>query len=481
MTLRFHYFEQKADLQMLAMMSCIFSKALEATCHQDRDSVRSNLSSKPFCSSSSYYSSMVVATSLVGLSQQSTPRKLLSNPHSTTSSAEVSISEQVATSCESNTPPSYKTLAAKHGRRDSQTTSLSNSPEQHRHIFRSNSNLSAFAASIARPFSFNNSAASSPPNGLPHKRNSPSDSHIGATSSSIAEAFTGLSSKAATRSEDPTSYISLSLSDTEDSLLPVPIDPHTQIHGFTTTLKNQDRFPDEGHANSPLLDAKKEWQYTIYRNAYANLLSMWGLPFARCELLKYSHGSFASTDQARFSQSIPSDGGAEVESTSVVLNAHCISCGCLLLVNSSRGRCPRCPRISGPPPCMYCGSYIYGVASPCLNCGHMLHQTCRRMLLEMGLLECVSGCGCTCSDHPCIEMPPPEDYTQRHRYRGDVSPAVTVIADAGDNEQEMAGWRGSEWEEMAYESLARNLRGETRGSGRVPRERASSIWRGSSS
>ena len=80
-------------------------------------------------------------------------------------------------------------------------------------------------------------------------------------------------------------------------------------------------------------------------------------------------------------------------------------------------------------------------------------------------------------------MPHPAERTRPrgHGYERDVSPAITIIADEAVNEQEMAGWKGSEWEEMAYESLSRNLRGERRGSGRVVKERGSQIWRGAAS
>ena len=477
---RFHHFEQKADLQMLAMMCCIFSNFPETNVKQDQGSLRSTFPPKPFSGSSSYYPSIDVATSLSGVSLQSSPRKLLSNPHSMTSSAGASVSDHLAISYESNTPPSFRPLGIKDARRDSQTTSLSASPEHHRHIYRSNSNLSAFAASFARPFSFNNSVASSPPNGFPKKRVSPSGSYLGATQSSITWASTGMFSKASTISEDPKTNTSVSFSDTEDDFSPATMDTSAQISGFITTLKNQDRFHDEGHAHFSLLHEINKWRYNAYREAYSELLYVWDLPFARCELLKHNDRSLSSTSLSRLSRNLPPIGGAGAESAFVELSVHCTSCDCLLLASSSNSRCPNCLRASGPLSCIFCSTYVYGMASPCLNCGHTLHNSCRRTVLESGLEECISGCGCICSDHPSIEIPQPESRIRSNGYARDVSPAITVIADSGVNEQEMVGWKGGEWEEMAYESLARNLRGERRSSGRIVRERASSIWRGSS-
>lgn len=465
---------------MLAMMSCIFSKYPDANTNQDQTTLRSISPLKPFNSPSSYYPSMDVAMSLHGASLQSSPSKNLSTTHSMTSSAGTSVNEQLAISYESNTPPGYAALRMKGARRDSQTTSLSTSPEQHRHMMRSNSNLSAFAASFARPFSFNISAASSPPSSFQNKRASPPGSYLGQNQSSMNWASTSMFSKAPTISQEPKTNISLSLSDTEDSFPHVTTELSTQVRGFVTTLKNQDRFHNEGHAHLPLLDANKNARYAAYREAYGELLFAWDLPLARCEILKYN-GESSSTDSSRFNQSIPSIRGTRAEGTSLVFNAHCMSCSCLLSAKHPNSRCPNCLRASGPPTCLYCNTYIHGLATPCINCGHMLHRSCRQTVLEMGLQECISGCGCICSDHPSIDMPRPESRAQRAEYGRDVSPAVTVIADSAVDEQEMAGWRGSEWEELAYQSLARNFRGERRGSERAVRERASSIWRGSSS
>lgn len=52
----------------------------------------------------------------------------------------------------------------------------------------------------------------------------------------------------------------------------------------------------------------------------------------------------------------------------------------------------------------------------------------------------------------------------RHSPAG--SPAVTVTGDEGANEQEQLGWKEQGWEDVAYESLARNLRPRAEGRGR---------------
>ncbi|KAL9608432.1 MAG: hypothetical protein Q9167_006731 [Letrouitia subvulpina] len=56
---------------------------------------------------------------------------------------------------------------------------------------------------------------------------------------------------------------------------------------FKTRLKNQDQFQNDGHAVVPLLNTDLEWRYHAYREAYAHLLSVWDLPMKGCEILHY--------------------------------------------------------------------------------------------------------------------------------------------------------------------------------------------------
>ena len=474
---RFRYFEKQANVQMLAMMSCIFSRSTDRTAKTAKRSPRAAFSSEQRSHSSAYYPSIEVAISLSGASLHSSPPKALSS-NSTTSSAGASVSDQVAISYESNTPPGFTSSGTDIFRRDSQTTSLSASPEHHRHVHRSNSNLSAMAASFVRPFSLSNSATSSPPNSLPKKRVSPSGSYLAATPSSITWAPGSMFGKTSAIQEGPGTNVSLSVSDTEDELPSATTTTNlTPISGFTTTLKNQDHFHDDGHATFALLDAKDEWRVANYQEAYSDLLYVWGLPNARCEILKYYGITRPITDPPRFDKSIRSIEGLATKNTSLSFGVHCTTCA-FLTDNFSVVRCPSCSRALRRLLCLFCNTYVHNLASPCLNCGHTLHDSCRRSVVESGLRECISGCGCICSDHPSVEMPQPEMRRRADAYARDVSPAITVIADSNANEHDTAGRKGSEWEEMAYESLSRNLRGERRGSGRVVRERASQIWRG---
>ncbi|KAL8787338.1 MAG: hypothetical protein Q9195_007797 [Heterodermia aff. obscurata] len=348
-------------------------------------------------------------------------------------------------------------------RQDSQSTSLSVSPEQLRHVPRSNSNLaSAFAASLSRPFSFSTSTSSSPPT-QPRKRLSPAGSYLGAhpgVSWSTASIF----SKTSTIAEDPGPAHSLSVSDVEEDIRPVHAPPV-----FKTKLKNQHQFPDDDSASIPLLNAENEWQYRAYRDAYAHMLFVWGLPIAMCEVLKYNGEPTKTTTKSE-----PSDlaigkptshhhlAATQHQQQGLHITQTCPTCNSAL---PNGHTCPRCSTSPRPRPliCLFCTSLIRGLASPCFSCGHVLHSSCRALLQTLFSTEneeeqeqgtCISGCGCHCSAPQAIVI--------------DASSSPEPIdthADPAQEEEEQP------WQDVVYESLARNLGGAL-----TPK--SSQIWRG---
>jgi hypothetical protein len=54
------------------------------------------------------------------------------------------------------------------------------------------------------------------------------------------------------------------------------------------TLKNQNKFDDEGCVSAPLLDMSKEWLHRAWREQYAEMLGCWGLVSKRAEVLKFN-------------------------------------------------------------------------------------------------------------------------------------------------------------------------------------------------
>lgn len=412
------------------------------------------------------------------LSIQVDSQKVMSGPHSANSS--VGPLSDLSTN---ETPPShYKPSRTSPEHRSSQSTSLSTSPEHYRHAHRPNSNLGAIAASFSRPFPFG-SAASSPPNSDPKKRSSPVGTYLGNPPSTGIWNTSGLFGRSNTITEDPKASFSMSISDTEEYIVPIP-----KKHVFKTKLKNQDQFHNDGFANVPLLDPSKEGRYRAYREAYAHLLYIWGMPIARAEILNHNPPlqpdpsppfTIAPKATAPFGAIAGANllnSGYTTENSNPVFRDHCPCCSTLLLPSQTPSpRCQACSKLPPAPLCLLCNIFIRGLSSPCPNCGHVLHAPCRQLLSQASFDECPSGCGCICTDFTTMPLAPSvaesesareEDQSKSESLAG--SPAVLVTGDEDANEQEQLGWKEYGREDVAYEayeSLARNLRPKTESRG----------------
>ena len=468
---------------MLAVLACILDEPRTPTKNIGMNDFGPNLdhSSRGHRSlANAYYPSEEVARNHFRslLPPESSMRvdsqKIASGPHSANSSGPLNNLSA------SETPPSiYKPSRTSLEHRNPQSTSLSTSPEHYRHTHRSNSNLSALAASFSRPFSFG-SAASSPPTSYPKKRSSPVGSYLGTPAPTFTWSAPGLSGRSSNITEDPKSS-PLSVSDAEDDIGLVPKKPV-----YKTKLKNQDQFPNDGYANVPLLDPSKEWCYRTYREAYANLLYIWGMPVARAEILSHNRPlqpdttapfKIAPKATAPFSALAGANllnSGYNTENSNPVFRDHCPSCSTLLLPSQTPSfRCQSCSKFPPALLCLLCNTSIRGLSSPCPSCGHVLHASCRQLLSQASLDECPSGCGCICADYTTMAFPssgaesePPreEEGSKDEILAG--SPAVTVTGDGGANEQEQLGWNVQGWEDVAYESLSRNLQARTEDTGK---------------
>ena len=374
-------------------------------------------------------------------------QKSVSGPQSANSS--IGPAHDLSTS---DTPPShYKPSRTSPEHKNIQSTSLSTSPEHYRNTHRSNSNLGAFAASFSRPFSFG-SAASSPPSSYPKKRTSPAGSYLGNPAPTVTWNTSGLLGRSSTTTEDPKSS-SLSVSDTEDDIVPVSKKPV-----FKTKLKDQGQFHNDGYANVPLLDPSKEWCYRAYREAYAHLLYIWGMPIARAEILNHNRPLQPDTTPFKFAPKATAPFGAiaganllnsgyNTENSNPVFREYCPFCSTLLLPSQTPSRrCQACSKLPPAALCLLCNTFIRGLSSPCSNCGHVLHASCRQLLSQASFDECPSGCGCICGDYTTMPLPPSlaesESASKKDRPKDGTlagSPAVTVTGDEGANEQEQLG------------------------------------------
>lgn len=398
------------------------------------------------------------------LSVQVDSQKMISGPHSANSS--VGPNDLSA----SDTPPfPYKSSRTSPEHKSSQSTSLSASPEHYRHTHRSNSNLGAFAA-FSRPFSFG-SAASSPPNLYPKKRSSPVGSYSANPASAVTWTTSGLLGRSSTITENPKSSFSMSVSDTEEDVVPPQKKPV-----FKTKLKNQNQFQNDGYADVSLLDPSKERRYRTYREAYAHLLYIWDMPIARTEILNHNRPlqpdtsppfTFAPKATAPFGAIAGANllnSGYTTDNSNPVFRDHCPYCSTLLLPSQTPSRrCQACSKLPPAPPCLLCNTVVRGLSSPCPNCGHVLHASCRQLLSRAAVDECPSGCGCVCTDHAAMPLPlsarAESDSLRGEDRSRDHSPA----GGDGVDEHEPLGRRERGREDVAYESLARNLRSRTYG------------------
>lgn len=417
--------------------------------------------------------------------------KTTSGSQSAGSSVSASTSDTMTPYSTGLTPPSSMSMKpnrVQHERSLSQIP-LSTSPEQYKHAHRSSSNLaSAFAASLVRPFSFSTPDSSSPPTAYPRKGWSPAASYLGAATSNSTWAQTGpRRSKASSNSTLPKRQESSSPVHDRDSY------PREKGSTFETKLKNQSQFHNDGYAAEPLLDPTKEERYAAYRSTYACMLLSWELPIASSKILQYNApGSGESVFQKELKDQGapeplvvarrygPSLAAQETTELQLDFREHSSNCNNILPKSPPGIRCRECSAKHGPVVCQLCHCVIFGLSSPCLSCGHVLHLSCRSTIEhdddDSAGKECVTGCGCICTGHVYVNVQPPEMIEETTPVIS--ASNVNVYAD----EQEQLGWsdvmdhrekandkaRG----DFAYESLARNL------GARFLTPKPSQIWRG---
>jgi len=480
---RMAYFEGLADIQMLAMLSCVLSEPKHVNTTQEShppDDRAWNLLDSSHRGTAIYTPPV---EHIVGLPKATmyTPSVMLRHGRKP-KGKNASMTTDVPPTRER--PPRLSTTATpsisfRHSRAssdlyDSRRISLSTSPEQLRRVPRSNSNLaSAFAASLSQTFSFNASAPPSPPPQL-RKGPSPSGSDIGAPPTVAGFGGMNYLGKSAITAGDSRTIYPLPVSDTEEEAS----SPQKPV--FETKYKNQDKFELDDNADIPSHAISDEWRYDACRSAYAEMLFSWELPIQMCEVLKYN--SFEPIDVNNPSIHDPymafrkSNPGSSRAFDGIDFKDNCPSCKNPIITDRSIRSCPDCPVRSSPLLCLLCITIIRGLASPCLSCGHALHPACRAILqLQSPSFDdsacdddqryhCVSGCGCLCDSYTSVEMSAPEEIL-----RNDSEDAETIIV----NEQESLGWRDEPKHDVAYESLARNL-----GERRALTPKSSQIWRG---
>ncbi|KAI9875707.1 MAG: hypothetical protein M1830_003123 [Pleopsidium flavum] len=475
----FKHFEKAADVQMLAMMSCIFceprategvSRALvHGAPHLTRPQSTTRrvpeplqLSSIPVKSpafSLDYFPSEEVAWSLHQPNGSVRPtsrtsRTPLGTSGSAGSSNGVWSSDPLTPYSTGTTPPfSHRFSRMSIERPGSQVQNISTSPER-RYSRRSNSNLaSAFTASLPPPFSLAPSISSSPPTTFSRKGLSPAQSFVGVPpANAVTWGVTSIFGTGTSKETSPPVYPA-SESDTE-----LDIGPSKNVT-VKIKLKNQNLFDMEGYASVPLLVPSQEWWYRAYRDAYAHMLDVWGLPLKRCEVLKFngltSYFSSFSPAGGQGTDLLPL-GKKRIEAAAadvwlgLGVRGNCSSCGGLLHQSkegsSARKKCDMCATEQKQNvPCSACGEVVRTLYTPCFQCGHITHTSCHRTwfaLVESDEWECLTGCGCRCAEYEFVdvEMPVQEDQSRP------LDLSVDQVAEADLHEG---------WESLGFQSMGR--------------------------
>jgi hypothetical protein len=238
--------------------------------------------------------------------------------------------------------------------------------------------------------------------------------------------------------------------DSERQISPGSSKPRKRIR---IAIRNQSMFDCDNEVHVPLLEDQQQPLYKAYRQAYANLLFLWGMPIQHAEVLKVevtteSHPDQPTNRQERPSQEHQPNGSYSAPRHSyahdgVAIQRHCAKCGTALQVPSnpkqngeqlsqrktgrnhpSAARCPQCSPsqpIAISTACIICAEIIRGMFTPCPGCGHVACLDCHKRWFisepssdgpqggsdSYEMPSCATGCGCHCAEHVEVEMPMP--------------------------------------------------------------------------
>ena len=431
----FSYFEQDADVQMLAMLSCVFREPtvqdvtsqpeIQMTQPQTPLSMKTPAFSLDYfptdAAAWSMYQKTPINSAVTTPKTSHTPIGLYGSFGSSNGAAWSSDPASASYSC-GETPPlrSNQTNSEYFTR---QAHSLSTSPENPRLFRRANSALaSGFAASFSRPFAAVSSSPPNPPLPPSRKRPSPAENLLNSLNTSSAITWGNTTVLGSVKEQ-----FAPDISHLEDDN-PKDIKAPGLVIGINLILENQNAFDDEGCMTSPLLNPKQVIVFENYRRAYAELLYAWGHPLARLEVLKFNGlqdyaeddtpdnksyvGSILSTSTHTMTheptppspiilgrKSTPPPQASE---HGLDITGYCLKHDRRLeplmtgTAGGAVGRCERCKTIQRRLRCTICLEPVSGVFTPCLSCGCVTHQHCLTEYHSYGNTDCPGGCDCEC-------------------------------------------------------------------------------------
>ncbi|KAI1433712.1 WD repeat-containing protein [Xylaria sp. CBS 124048] len=436
----FDHFEQLADIQMLAMLSCIFSESTAedgiAYAESQLPQPQTPLPMKAPSFTLDYFPPNVslwyhtpTKHKSRANSGMSTPRMVYTPIHVSGSygSEELWIGEPESTSFScGETPPSR--TPKDHLSEGDPTQSLATSPNN-RLLHRANTAITSGLASIQRPFT--NIASSSPP---VRKRTSPGETFLAnLTPSNISW---GNATIIGPISQPRTARNSVAGDEYRRD-----VTPSSMCYGISTTIKDQAIFDDDGWLAVPFLEPSRDAVYAGYRYSYAEMLQAWRQPLVRLEIMKFNvlkdspktahselfqsegtegfYSSYHSTENLSSvshthpnSQSLIAAGKKEqlealIESErGIAIRGICRvheihldpirSTQDHAMVGGGVGTCERCKRTQTQLFCVLCQEPIVALYPPCLACGCAIHDACLADWHAADETECPAGDECEC-------------------------------------------------------------------------------------
>lgn len=298
----FDYFEQLADVQMLAMLSCIFSETsaednsiVYADEHLPQpdtplpmkapsfslDYFPSEATLFPPVQAHGHHRSQASSSGFNTPRTSHTPLYYVGGSHGSDEPAGLWKDDPGSNSYSAGeTPPSrssaLRQVAVSVGNRKAQ--SLSSSPN-------TNSKLLQRANSI---LGMNLPFASAGPTSSPPKKKGPS-STTGAGVTWGASTIFGTATSKPVHGAGSVAFARTGASDDESD---VTEDDHGGTAlvcvGIAIRMEDQTEFDDDGWMTVPMLDPARRPNYAAYRYAYAQMLQLWGEPLARLEVLKFN-------------------------------------------------------------------------------------------------------------------------------------------------------------------------------------------------
>ncbi|KJZ75882.1 hypothetical protein HIM_04706 [Hirsutella minnesotensis 3608] len=427
----FAHFEKTADVQMLAMLSCIFHEPSTddgvAYMESQLTEQETPLPLKAPSFSLDYFPTDASAWALYSRSHSNSAITTPGTLHTPVLYAGSQASEEhiwagteVATgsfSCGETPPTKSKSFLAEHD----QPSPMSRSPTN-RGILRANSALS-FTTNFPRSFG---GSSSSPP-GQNKKKPSPAELLL---NSSLAPS-TGITTQPSSAGLADSGGARTSVSDDdprrEERLPLVPIN-------VAVIIEDQTIFDDDGWLSTPFLDAARAAVYAHYRYAYAEMLQMWGQPLARLEVMKFNvlkehtpsgvadgsfqdsatvHDGASSTVTHHKTGSSPIVMGKKDQLHTLLASGRGLDVTGICRVHETQleptrytssqpniggavGSCERCHRSQTQLRCVYCLEPVDALFPSCLSCGCTSHEGCLAEWHASGETLCPAGDECNC-------------------------------------------------------------------------------------